>query len=229
MAFEQLNRKNRAVGVAGALAVNALLVAGLLSLSTGIVPLRDIPGLVAFDVNRPPPPPPPHAPERKPAGAAPSSRGATKAPSPLKLPHPLPKPTPSQPSRDTGSQAASGAGTAAGSGAGKGGEGNGSGAGGSGNGAGAASQPVHLAGDFTASDYRRSGLRGGQAQVVVSMRVRADGGVDQCRVARSSGNATVDSETCAIIEQRFRFRPALSASGQPVDTQIQWQAIWNPR
>lgn len=229
MAFRQLNRKNRAVGVAGALAVNALLVAGLLSLSAGIVPLRDIPGLVAFDVNRPPPPSPPQTPEKKPAGGAPTSRGATKAPSPLKLPHPLPKPTPAQPSLDTGSQAASGAGTAAGSGAGRGGEGNGSGAGGPGNGAGVASQPAHLAGDFTASDYRRSGLRGGQAQVVVSMRVRSDGRVDQCRVARSSGNATVDNQTCAIIEQRFRFRPARAASGQPVDAEIQWQANWNPR
>src|SRR6185437_15722314 len=188
MAFAQLNRKNRAIGIAGAMAVNALLVAGLLSMSSGIMPLRDIPGLVAFDISRPPPPPPAPAPETKPAGGAPASRGATKAPSSLKLPHPLPKPVPVQPSLDTGSQAASGAGTAAGSGAGRGGRGGGTGSG-SGNGAGVARQPVHLAGDFTASDYRRSGLRGGQAQVVVSIRVRSDGGVDQCRVSRSSGNA----------------------------------------
>ena len=40
MAFTQLNRKNRALGIAGALAGNALLIAGLLSLSSGILPLR---------------------------------------------------------------------------------------------------------------------------------------------------------------------------------------------
>lgn len=226
MAFRQRNRKNRAIGVAGALAVNALLVAGLLSLSSGIVPLKSVPGLAAFDLT--PPPPPRAVPKKKPAGGAQPSRGATKAPSPLKLPHPLPRATPIQPAPDAGSAAATGAGSAAGSGAGKGGQGNGTGAG-NGNGGGIASQPVHIAGDFTASDYRRSGLRGGQAQVIVSLRVRSDGGADQCRVARSSGNEAVDSETCAIIEQRFRFRPALTASGQPVDAQIDWMANWNPR
>ena len=48
MAFRQLNRKNRAVGIAGALAINALLIAGLLSLSSGILPLKSVPGLAVF-------------------------------------------------------------------------------------------------------------------------------------------------------------------------------------
>ena len=225
MAYGQLQSRNRALGVAGAVALNALLVAALLTLSTGIVPLRAVSGLVSFDVN-PPPPPPPQS--RKSAGAAaPPSRGETKAPSP---PHPLPSPTPAQPSIDAGSQAASGAGAAPGSGAGQGGQGSGAGAGGSGSGSGVASLPVHVAGDMTDRDYRRLDLpRGAQGQVIVAIRVRSDGRVDQCRVVRSSGYPQIDDATCTIIEQRYRFRPALAADGRPVDADIQWQADWRPR
>ena len=229
MAVELLDRKNRAIGIAGALAINALLVAGLLSLSSGILPLREVPGLAAFDISRPPPPAPP-PPDTKPAGAAaPPSRGATKAPSPPKPPRPLPSPTPAQPSIDAGSQAASGAGNAAGSGAGRGGQGTGTGAGGngSGSGSGVVSRPVHVAGTFTDRDYRRAG--GVAGRVIVSMRVRRDGRVDNCRVARSSGYAVIDDSTCRLIQQRFRFRPARNAAGQPVDAEIQWVANWQPR
>jgi protein TonB len=230
MAFRQLNSKNRAAGIVGAIAINALLIAGLLTLSNGISPLKRVAGLVAFNVSRPPPPAPP-SPDQKPAGAAaPTSRGATKAPSPPSPPHPLPTPTPAQPSIDPGSEAASGAGSAAGSGAGRGGQGLGTGAGdsGAGNGSGIASQPVRIAGDLTAGDYRRSGLAGAQARVVVSIRVRSDGRVDQCRVAQSSGYPAVDSATCGLIERRFRFRPAQTPDGRAVDSRIQWLADWHP-
>jgi protein TonB len=229
MAFRQLNRKNRAAGIAGAIAVNALLIAGLFSLSNGISPLKSVVGFSAFDLSPPPPPAPP-PPDKKPAGAsAPTSRGATKAPSPPNPPHPLPSPTPAKPSLDSGSEAASGAGSAAGSGAGQGGQGKGTGAGGngSGNGSGMVSQPVHIAGDITDRDFRRAG--GAAGQVVVSIRVRSDGRVDNCRVARSSGSPVIDASTCSLIEQRYRFRPARNAAGQAVDSEIQWQANWNRR
>jgi protein TonB len=228
MAFRQLNRRNRAIGIAGAIAINALLVAGLLTLSTGIMPLKSIPGLAAFDISRPPPPPPPPPEAKKDAGGSPPSRGATKPPSPPKPPQPLASPTPAQPSRDIGSESASGAGSAAGSGAGRGGQGTGTGTG-NGAGGGAASPAVRIAGDFTARDYARSGLRGATAEVIVSIRVRSDGRVDQCRVARSSGYAAVDGATCRLLEQRFRFRPARNAAGQAIDSQIQWRADWRPR
>jgi protein TonB len=231
MALELLDNRNRAIGVAATLGINTLLVALLLTLSSGLVPaaLR-APGLTTFDVTKPPPPAPP--PDTQPAAAAaPPSRGATRAPAPPHPPHPRPTPTSVPPWLDAGSQSASGAGSAAGSGAGRGGEGNGTGAAAGGNGTGAAAtQPVHVAGDLTAADYRRSGLpRGTGGQVIVSMRVRSDGRVDQCRVARSSGYAAIDEATCRLIEQRFRFRPARTAGGEPVDAQIQWAATWQPR
>ena len=232
MAFVQLDRKNRAIGIAGALAINALMVAGLLSLSTGITPLKAVHGLVAFNLRQPEPRAPP-PPDRKPAGAsAPQSRGATKAPSPPKPPHPLPKPTPVTPSVDVGSQSASGAGHAAGSGAGRGGEGSGTGAGGSGagNGAGMATPPVHIAGALTDADYARtSHPRGATGSVYITFRVRTDGSADQCRVTRTSGYPSIDAATCRLFQQRFRFRPALDASGRPIDYTMSTVFTWRPR
>ena len=228
MAVELLNHRNRTVSAVGALAANALLVAALLSLSTGAPPPSSRPGLVSFNVAEPrPPAPPPH---RKPAGAAPPSRGATHAPSLPRPPHPLPSPTPAQPAVDAGSQSASGAGAAAGSGAGQGGQGNGTGAGGAGPGSGAVTPPVHIAGALTNADYARtSHPRGAAGTVTISFRVRSDGAVDRCRVTGSSGYPSIDEATCRLVEQRFRFRPALDASGNPVDFSLRTNFTWEPR
>jgi protein TonB len=222
MALELLDNRNRAIGIAAALAINALLFALLLTLSNGFVrPVPRASGLTTFDVSQPPPsrPSTSHA-----SAAAPPSRGATRAPSPPETPRPLSSPTPAAPAVDAGSKAASGAGSSPGSGAGRGGEGNGAG------GAALASPPVHVAGDLTAADYRRAGLpKGAAGRVIVSIRVRSDGRVDRCRVAHPSGVAAIDTATCRLIEQRFRFRPAHTVDGEAVDAQIQWAATWQPR
>jgi len=231
MALELLDNRNRAIGLVATLAINAALFVLLLSLSRDVAPpLLGGPGLATFDIAQPPPAPPP--PEAKPAGAsAPPSRGATKAPSPPKPPRPLPKPTPAQPAVDVGSQSASGAGSAPGSGAGQGGQGNGTGAGGAGSGnGGGATPPVHIAGALTDSDYARSGLpRGAWGTVLISFRVRSDGSVDSCKTVRTSGYALIDSETCRLVEQRFRFRPARDSGGHPIDYALRTDFTWRPR
>ncbi len=233
MAFESLDNRNRAIGIAATLCINALLLMLLLTLSNGLVPLGlRAPGLTTFDVTQPPPPAPPHPDARPAAAAAPPSRGETRAPSPPNPPRPLPKPTPAQPSLDAGSQSANGAGAAAGSGAGRGGEGNGSGSGtgGNGTGSGVASPPVHIAGALTNADYARSGLpRGAAGTVVIGFRVRSDGAVDGCHVVRSSGNAIIDRTTCQLVEQRFRFRPALDSTGRAIDYTVNTDFTWRPR
>lgn len=225
MALELLDNRNRAIGVAATLAINALLLVLMLTLSHGLVPpaLR-APGLTTFDITQPPPPPP--SPEAKPAGAsAPPSRGATKAPAPPNPPRPLATPTPAQPAVDPGSESATGAGNAPGSGAGAG-----TGSGGNGRGSGATTPPVHIAGALTDADYARSGLpRGASGTVVISIRVRADGSVDRCRTIRSSGYAAIDTATCRLVVQRFRFRPARDASGRPIDYQLNTDFTWRPR
>ena len=229
MALELLDNRNRAIGVAATLGVNALLVLLLLTLSSGLAaPVLHGPGLTTFDVTQPPPPPPPAT--EPPGASAHPSRGATKAPSPPNPPRPLPKPTPAQPAVDAGSQSASGTGSAAGSGAGQGGQGSGSGSGGNGTGQGGATPPVHIAGALTNADYARSGVpRGAAGTVLIAFRVRSDGTVDRCSTIRSSGNSTIDRETCRLVEQRFRFRPARDASGQAIDFTLRTDFTWRPR
>ena len=227
MASDLLDNRNRAIGASATLVINALLVMLLMTLSSDIAPPASrAPGLSTFDIAQPPPPPP----DTKPAGAAaPPSRGTTKAPS---RPKPLPSPTPAEPAPDVGSQSASGAGSAAGSGAGQGGQGNGSGSGASGTGAGggAVTAPVHVSGSLSDADYARSGLpKGAAGTVLIGFRVRSDGGVDRCRTVRSSGYAAIDRDTCRLVEQRFRFRPARDAAGRPIDSSLQTDFTWRPR
>ena len=67
------------------------------------------------------------------------------------------------------------------------------------------------------SDYPRSALRANeQGNVVAQWDVAADGAVEDCRVVRSSGSATLDTETCLQITRRLRYDPARDAAGVPL-------------
>ena len=50
------------------------------------------------------------------------------------------------------------------------------------------------------------------------MRVRVDpnGSVIQCIVDQGTGNAAIDSQVCAIVQRRLRYRPGTDSSGQRV-------------
>jgi TonB family protein len=90
--------------------------------------------------------------------------------------------------------------------------------------------PVHVSGALTNADYARSGVpRGTNGTVFIAFRVRSDGRVDRCRVVRSSGNTTIDRETCRLVERRFRFRPARDAAGRAIDFALQTDFTWHPR
>jgi protein TonB len=228
----QFENRSRAWGIAGAVAANALLVAGILSLSTGITPREAAGALISIVITPPPPPPTPPPDEKEQGAAAPPSRGADKAPSPKPPPRPLATPTPATAAVDPGSQAGSGFGTAPGSGAGTGGEGNGSGAGtgGNGRGSGIVSPPQQVAGALTNADYRAARApQGASGTVRVSFRVRSDGAADQCRVLAPSGVPAFDEATCRLIQQRFRFRPATGADGRPIDWTVRTDYTWSPR
>lgn len=234
MAAQLLNRRNRVLGIAGTVAVHALVVAGVLLFASDYRPLPDLsePGLVAVDLREPPPPSPPPPDDVEEGAAAPPSRGVTEAPSPPAPPAPLARPTPAEVAVDPGSGAASGAGAAPGSGAGQGGEGSGSGMGGagSGRGAGLVTPPQRIEGELTNADYRRARAPEGAAgTVLVGFRVRTDGRVDRCAVIRSSGYAEFDEATCQLIERRFRFRPARDASGRAIEWTIRTDYTWTPR
>ena len=229
MAAQWLDDRNRTLGIAGTVAVHALVVAAIVLFAPRFTPLAapPEPGLVAVELSRPPPPASPPPDDIEQGAAAPPSRGVTVAPSP---PPPLARPTPAEVAVDPGSGRASGFGNAPGAGAGQGGEGSGSGAGGSGSGLGAGriTPPVRIAGGFTRADYRAARLPGAVGTVRVSFRVRTDGIADQCRVTGSSGYREFNIGTCQAIKQRFRYRPAEDEQGRPIDWTVRTDFTWRP-
>jgi protein TonB len=127
---------------------------------------------------------------------------------------PEPKPNPSGSARDAGASTTPGTGT------GSGGEGSGAGAGRGGSGTGGGGVPTRAQRIAGALDYRDyPGRRSDRVESVgVRFTVEPSGSVSNCRVTQSSGNARVDAATCRIIEQRFRYSPARSAAGEPVQS-----------
>lgn len=193
----------------------------------------------AFDVvmTTPEPPPPPPQPDaspsaaREPEGAA---APAGKRAQPREVAAPAPKvvvsrdPAPviaGKGSADSVGASDSGAGTGAGgvgSGTGAGSRGSGPGGGGD------AARAVKLSGDIvSARDYPRStrAARLGSA-VTVALTVGTDGRVRECRVLRPSADPEADRITCRLATERFRFRPARNAAGEPIESVYGWQQRW---
>ena len=81
---------------------------------------------------------------------------------------------------------------------------------------------------FSSFDYPRDALRRGQSGMVgVVLLIAADGKVADCTLTQTSGIAALDSQTCAIIQQRGRYKPAVGLDGKPArDTdhaRIRWK------
>lgn len=135
------------------------------------------------------------------------------------------------PVASTGNENRSGA-SDRGEGTGAGGEGEGTGAGGAGDGQGGgggiAAKAVKIAGDInSARDYPRATreLRLNDS-VVIALTIGTDGRVKDCRIHRPSRDPEADRITCRLATERFRFRPALDARGNPVESLYGWQQRW---
>ncbi|HEX8525582.1 energy transducer TonB [Allosphingosinicella sp.] len=234
-AVKRIGGERARAGVAVAL-LHALLAFGLLA---GLgVEVETLPreALKLFEVRAEPPPPPVSVPapvrvDDPEGAAAPPARKARPTPvvaarrnrrSPVAA---VPEPKPPR-----GSDAAAGASTD-GPGSGSGGQGSGVGAGGSGSGTGGGGRPSRarrISGALADSDYPLRGPRSGVETVSVRFTVGTDGRVTGCRVTRSSGNPPVDSATCRLIEQRFRYRPATAPNGDPVPSIVSTTFDWIP-
>lgn len=119
----------------------------------------------------------------------------------------------------------------AGNGTGAGGQGNGAGSGAAGKGTGGggvAVKAVKTAGDINAArDYppaTREQRLGDY--VIIALTVGVDGRVKSCRIHRASRDPQSDQITCRLAQERFRFRPAMDAAGNPVDSVYGWQQRW---
>lgn len=142
---------------------------------------------------------------------------------------PQPKKTEQPPASSTGTSNRSG-GAEDGAGTGAGGPGVGTGSGGSGSGSGGVPFARHaekIAGEIRARDYPRASVqeRDG-AYVIVHFTVTPDGSARNCRVARSSGNGEVDRITCQLVQERFRYRPAIDGNGNPTSEKVGWKQWW---
>ena len=227
----------------GAATLAALLTAMLgYALFAGLT-VRIVPGvqaaLAAFDITPPPsePPPPPVA--EKPA-KAPRREGAAAPPNLTSRATDLVAPRPVVPivtpplvttlRAGPGSEPTSGNAPVLGPGTGSGGTGNGTGSGGAGNGeggGGGGTAPRQIGGSISKRDYPRDLFAANiQGKVGVLYVVSPEGRVTDCEIEHSSGNAELDDATCDLIIQRFRFRPARDARGQPVESMIEENHTW---
>jgi protein TonB len=189
-----------------------------------------------------PPEPPPNIakPARKQGDeqgrASPANKRSTALP--IEAPKPIiPPPTVPEiaaaPKAQTGSDNQSGAASVAGIGSGAGGQGDGTGSGGrgTGRGSGGGSRPIWQSGKINDKDYPASSSRAQRGgEVETQFIVEPSGRVTGCRVTKSSGDAALDATTCALIERRFRFRPATNSQGEPVTSEYGWrQSYWLER
>lgn len=224
------------IGVAFVVALFHILV--VLALVRGFAP--DMPeravrqALEALNVTITTPPPPKPADDAEPAGAA-AEAGRKAVPRETAAPKPkivlAEKPAPLV--KSTGAADSSGArDDGQGTGAGGQGSGTGSGSGGDGQGAGRITKAVKIAGEInSARDYPRAtrDLRIG-SEVIIALTVGTGGRVTDCRVHRPSRDAEADRITCRLAMERFRFRPGIDTSGNPVTSTYHWRQWWfDPR
>lgn len=82
---------------------------------------------------------------------------------------------------------------------------------------------------FDASDDFPSAALRNLEQGITGARytIWTDGLVRDCYITKSSGSASLDYTTCALIQNRYRFKPAMDAKGKPIpitdNVSIRWQ------
>jgi protein TonB len=229
----QISRRQRiASGSAAMLAVVAIGFGLASGLDLDVV--RKVGEAISAVAIPAPPPPEPGVPQTVPSEAASGKASAANqhakaapvaAPN-TKLPPIIPSiaaaPLPGQ-----GNDASAGATPNPGAGSGAGGRGDGTGTGGSGGGTGGGTKAVWQSGTIRDLDYPAAASRASVGgEVEVRFMIQPTGRITGCRVTRSSGDAALDQTTCRLIEDRFRFKPATNAEGEPIVSIYGWRQSW---
>jgi protein TonB len=222
------DRPDQAKAIAGVVLVHVALAAIILSGLNVSMVRQLVEPLKTFNLMQPPPPPvePPKPSPKPQAMKKPEGAAAKKAePTPVVAPQPkLPAPSPVPAAKVAGAGSATRSGGAV-SGTGTGAGGLGSGAGGGGDTTGFT--PARKITKIPNREYRRladSGMAAGS--VAITIRVNPDGTVSNCRVVRSSGNATADSLMCQLTIEYVRFSPARDASGRAIAQDVTFAPNW---
>lgn len=233
MAGYRQSNPDRAKAAAAALVVHVAIGAAFLTGLVTHVSRQQSEALQTFDITDPPPPPmveiEESAPKRDPGQAGKEAQATPVVVPTPKVEVPAKSPVAAAPVPGQGAAPSAGA-AAAGSGSGSGGDGSGLGGGGGG-GSGAGFTPARKITKIPDNEYRRikamSGMRRGS--VGLSIRVGPDGVPSNCRIARTSGNSSVDALMCQLTERWIRFRPARDPQGRAVAQDVTWYPDWSPR
>ena len=234
-------REPRARAVAATLLIEAAIILGVIYGLAGPVALLPVRSTSLVSVALDPPPQPKE--RLKAIGstengrAAPPSLKAEAAPvvAPLRtIVPPHAPPAAITPAASLGVKA--GAATKPGAGSGAGGLGTGSGSGtggngtgdGNGDGDGGGSDSEWIGGKIANKDYPKA-LREANVSgtTVVEIDVGTEGRATGCRVSRTSGNRELDTLTCRLVMERFRFKSARNAAGQAVPSHIDLDHEWD--
>ena len=232
MTYRAADNPDRVKALGGVVVVHAALAALIFSGLTVHTVSQAVEQLKTFDIREvPPPPPPPPSPRAERAKDKEGAAGRKALPTPVvaqppRIVVPYQPPVVAARIASTGSATTAGAATA-GSGTGAGGSGNGLGGGGNDF---SGFTPAQRISRIPNREYRHlvavSGRRTGT--VGITLKVNTDGAPSNCRIARSSGDRTVDSLMCDLALQYVRFRPARNNRGQPVAQDISWYPDWSP-
>ena len=55
------------------------------------------------------------------------------------------------------------------------------------------------------------------------------GAVADCSITETSGYATIDAQSCAIIQERAKFEPAIDTQGKPTRSSYSQRITWKLR
>lgn len=220
---------DRAKAIAAVVAVHIALAAVILT-GLNVDKVRAVvEQLQTFDIREVTPRPPPPVPRPSRASAAAGAPARRAQPSPVVAPRsklPVPSPVQAAPVAGQGNASTSGA-AQSGSGTGAGGTGNGRGGGGNGY---AGFTPARLVANIPSSEYGRLASTGiPSGQVGVTILVEPDGSVGNCRVARSSGDSSIDALVCRLTVHYVRFSPARDPQGRAVAQDVTYFPNWRRR
>lgn len=219
----------RAKALVGVVAVHAALAGIILTGLNVHAARRAVESMTTIAIVEPkpteplPPPPPREQSRPDPAPKDAGAPGKKAEPTPVVAPPaklPVPSPIPAAPVAGQGSASSAGAATA----------GNGTGAGGSGmgrGGGGADFTPARRISKIPDREYRRlagTGIVSGS--VGVTIKVNIDGTASNCRIARSSGDRSVDALMCDLTLRHVRFDPARDPLGRPVAQDVTFFPNW---
>ena len=228
------DRPDKAKAIAAVVAVHAALAFAILSGLNVHNVSQAVDQLTTISIRQSPPPPPIQQakPAPKPTVAKrPEGAAAKKTePTPVVAPQPklrIPSPIPAAKVAGSGTSTNSGAAI---SGGGTGAGGSGTGRGGGGYADYSRFTPARLVENIPNSEYRQlaaTGLPSGLVGVIVL--VSPAGTVSNCRVARSSGDPSIDSLVCQLTLRYVRFDPARDPYGRPVAQDITYFPNWRRR